>query len=147
MRALAEFSDYEGMVEAIRARVRELEIAGEAFDDYAGLPTGYLSKLIGIKPVRRISHVSMGPLFDALGVYCVMIEKPEGTERIKKRLRPRNQSFVRSGLRIVLTSRLLKRNGRKGGQARWQAIEKKLTPAQRSRVMRVLAQRRWRNQP
>src|SRR6516164_2701423 len=107
MRTLAEFSDYDGMVEAIRARVKELAIAGEAFDEFDGLPTGYLSKLIGLRPVRRISHVSMGPLFDALGVYCLMIENPAGTARIKKRLRPRNGSFVRSGLRIVFTSRLL----------------------------------------
>src|SRR5215472_3568312 len=134
MRALAEFSDYNGMLEAIRARVKELDVAGEAFDQYAGLPTGYLSKLIGAVPVRRISHVSMGPLFDALGVYCVMLENPAGTARIKKRLRPRNKSFVRSRLRMVFTNRLLQRNGRKGGQARWKNVEDKLTPEQRSEI-------------
>jgi hypothetical protein len=142
MRTLASFSDYEGMVEAIRSRVKELEIAGEAFDDYAGLPTGYLSKLIGTRPVRRISHVSMGPLFAALGVTCLMLEDPVATALLKKRLAPRNASFVRGNTtHFVLTERVLKRWQKRGRKNRW----KKLTAEQRSAIMRAVAQRRWRS--
>jgi hypothetical protein len=47
----------------------ELQVNGERFDEFAGLPKGYLSKLIGVKPVRRVANVSMGPLFNALGIY------------------------------------------------------------------------------
>jgi len=53
-RIVATFNSYAGMLEAIRARVNELQINGERFDEYAGLPGGYLSKLIGAKPVRKI---------------------------------------------------------------------------------------------
>jgi hypothetical protein len=141
-RTLAEFSDYAGMINAIRDRVRELEIHGEAFDEYAGLPEGYLSKLIGTNPIRRIGMTSLGPLFTALGVTCVMIENTAGTARLKKRLRPRNGSFVRSGTtHFILTSRELRRRQKNGRKNRWE----KLSPEQRSEVMRVLAERRWRS--
>ena len=53
-RVLAEFTDYDGMLAAIRNRVEELQINGQWFDEFAGLPIGYLSKLIGVRPVRRI---------------------------------------------------------------------------------------------
>lgn len=139
-RELAEFHDYAGMVEAIRARVRELAVAGEAFDEYAGLPIGYLSKLIGTRPVRRIAHTSMGPLFDALGVYCVLVENPAGTARLRKRLGRRNGSFVRGNTtHFVLTGRVLARWQKRGRKNRWD----KLTKEQRSIIMRELAKRRW----
>ena len=51
-RVVAEFSDYAGMLEALRRRVNELALNGERFDEYAGLPRGYLSKLVRAKPVR-----------------------------------------------------------------------------------------------
>jgi hypothetical protein len=38
-RVVAEFSDYAGMLEAIRARVSELQIHGERFDSFAGCLT------------------------------------------------------------------------------------------------------------
>jgi hypothetical protein len=139
MRELAQFSDYEGMLDAIRARVQELEINGEAFDEFAGLPEGYLSKLICANPIRRIGMLSMGPLFTALGVTLVMIEDPETTERLKMRLKPRNKSFVRSAPRIVFTKRFLKQIGNRGRTNRWQKLSKK----QRSSLMRALARRRW----
>jgi hypothetical protein len=56
------------MLDGIRGRVAELAINGERFDEFAGLPRGYLSKLIGANPTRRIAATSMGPLFAALGL-------------------------------------------------------------------------------
>lgn len=95
-RTLGTFTDYDGMLAAVRARVRELQVKGEEFDQYAGLPSGYLSKLIGERPVRRIGMTSMGPLLNALGVVCVLVEDPSATARLKNRLQPRNGSFVRA---------------------------------------------------
>ena len=138
-RVIGEFTSYDQMLDIVRRRVSELAVNGERFDEFAGLPRGYLSKLIGIRPIRKIAMTSMGPLFSALAIRCVMIEDPVALARLKSRLKPRNPSYVRSGLRIVLTNRFLQSNGRKGGQARWQ----QLTPQQRSSIMRTLAQRRW----
>jgi len=135
-RLIAEFSDYAGMLEAIRARVNELSINGERFDAFAGLPRGYLSKLIGINPVRRIHSVSMGPLFSALGIKCVMYEVPETTARLHRRLQPRNNSYSRRTELYVrpLTPRQWARIQQIGRQARW----KRLTKKQRSEIMRMV---------
>ena len=142
-RVIATFGSYDGMLDAIRARVKDLQIHGQRFDEFAGLPTGYLSKLIGPRPVRRISHVSMGPLFAALGVTCVMLEDPEGTERLKNQVKPRNPSFVRAipaDACMVLTPRMLQRIRRLGGQARMA----QLTAKERSELARKAALARWR---
>jgi len=139
-RIIGEFADYSGMLEALRSRVEELQIQGERFDSFAGLPDGYLSKLIGVRPVRRIGMTSLGPLFDALGIYCIVVENPAATARLKNRIRPRNNAYMRSTPRIVLTQRFFKKIGRRGAQMRWQ----RLTQAQRARIMRAVALKRWR---
>ena len=54
----------------------------------------------------------------ALGLRCLFVGDPEGTERLKSRVLPRNQSYVRGAPSIVLTLRFFKRIGRKGAQAR-----------------------------
>jgi hypothetical protein len=118
-----------------------LQIQGEAFDDFAGLPRGYLSKLVGTRPQRRIAHVSMGPLLAGLGVICRMIEDPAATARLKQRLRPRNGSFVRTTYTVNgITNRKWARIQALGRKARWS----KMTPAQRSKVARQLNVFRWR---
>jgi hypothetical protein len=140
LREIAKFSDYDGLLAAIRIRVRELQIKGEAFDEFAGLPDGYLSKLIGEQPVRRIGMTSMGPLFDALGIYCLVIVDPAATARLKLRVRPRNGSFVRATYTLrAVTDRQWRRIQKLGRAARWQ----KLSKEQRSEIMREVALRRW----
>jgi hypothetical protein len=135
-RILAEFTDYPGMLAAIRARVDELSVNGERFDEFAGLPRGYLSKLIGANPIRRISMISMGPLFGALGIYCVMYEDANATARLRRRLRPRNNSYSRrsDATSLVFTRRFMQKIGRKGAHQRWQ----KLSKQQRSEIMRAV---------
>ena len=134
-RVVAEFSDYPGLLAAIRTRVAELQINGERFDHFAGLPDGYLSKLIGANPVRRIGMTSMGPLFDALGISAVLIENGDYTKRLRNRLKPNNQSFRRVVYTLhTLTDRKWARIQKIGRQARW----KRLTKRQRSEIMRMV---------
>src|SRR5215468_7623680 len=95
-RVIADVSSYEQMLAALRARVNELQINGERFDEYAGLPRGYLSKLVGAKPIRRLGMVSFEPVLAALGLRLLVIEDNAATERLKNKLPPRNQSYVRS---------------------------------------------------
>jgi hypothetical protein len=137
-RMLAEFTSYDEMLAAVRARVAELNINGERFDEYCGLPKGYLSKLIGVSPIRRIGMTSMAPLFNALGIYCVMFEDPEATLRLQKRLAPRNESYARRVSLYVngITDRKWSRIQKLGRAARW----KKLTKAERSAIMRAVRQ-------
>jgi hypothetical protein len=139
---LAQFYDYDGLLNAIRNRVNQLAINGERFDEFAGLPRGYLSKLIGVHPIRKIAMTSMGPLFSALGIYCVIYEDPIATQRLHRRLKPRQQAFVRATYtHLTITDRQWSKIQKLGRAARW----RKLSKTQRSTIMRALADRRWRS--
>jgi hypothetical protein len=138
-RIVATFDNYFGMIEGIRARIAELQVTGEEF---AGLPKGYLSKLIGVRPQRRIHMLAMGPIFGALGIYCVMFEDAEATARLRARLRPRNNSYSRrsAATYMTLTTRFMQKIGRRGAQARVDNSTKE----QRQEWARQAAIARWR---
>jgi hypothetical protein len=138
-RIVATFDSYAGMLEAIRARVNELQVNGERLDEYVGLPRGYYSKLAGANPIRRLGMTSFAPILNGLGLKCQFIEDPEATERLKSRVPPRNQSYVRSALSIVMTRRFLQKIGRLGGQRR-----RKMPAALRKELARKAALARWR---
>jgi hypothetical protein len=117
LRVLADVNSYEQMLDALRRRVTELEVNGEAFDQYAGLPRGYLSKLIGARPVRRLGMTSFTPVLAGLGLRLLVVEDQEATARLKSGLRPRQAQYVRSGaVHVTLTTRFLQKIGRKGGE-------------------------------
>jgi hypothetical protein len=140
-RVIATFGSYAEMLEAIRERVNELQINGERFDEYAGLPRGYYSKLAGAKPIRRLGMTSFAPVLNGLGLKCQFIEDQEATERLKNRLPPRNGSYVRSAAwQVTLTRRFLQKIGRLGGKANMA----RLTPKQRSELGKRGANARWR---
>jgi len=117
-RVLADVSSYEQMLAALRSRINELQINGERFDEYAGLPRGYLSKLVGARPIRRLGMTSFEPVLAGLGLRLLVIEDPKATQRLKSRVPPRNGSYVRAAPSIILTVRFFQRIGRLGAQAR-----------------------------
>ena len=117
-RVVATFDSYAGMLEAIRARVNELQVTGTALDQYIGLPFGYYSKIAGARPIRRLGMTSLAPVINGLGLKCQFVEDQEATERLKSRVPIRNGSYVRSAPSIVFTVRFYKRIGRMGAQAR-----------------------------
>ena len=137
---IADVSSYEQMLEALRQRVNELQINGERFDEYAGLPRGYLSKLVGANPVRRLGMTSFEPVLSALGLRCLFIEDEAATKRLRERLPPRNPAYVRGTPSIVLTLRFFQRIGRLGAQARINNS----TAEQRRKWARRAAIARWR---
>ena len=139
-RVIAEVNSYGQMLAALRARVNELQINGERFDEYAGLPRGYLSKLIGAKPIRRLGMTSFAPVLAGLGLRLLIIEDQEATERLKNRLPPRNQSFVRSvAVHTNLTTRYLRKIGAKGGENSRKYLGKRLV----KQLARKAAAARW----
>jgi len=139
-RVIADVRSYAEMLAALRARVAELQVNGERFDEYAGLPRGYLSKLVGANPVRRLGMTSFQAVLAGLGLRLLVIEDPAATERLKNKLLPRNSSYVRGvTTHWTLTDKIWRRRQNNGRKIRWE----KLTKEQRSEVMRVLAKRRW----
>jgi hypothetical protein len=139
---VGEFVEYSEFMQAIRNRVTALGIHGTRFDNLAGWPEGYLSKLVCAHPVRRVGIQSMGILLSTIGVKGLLVEDPRGTERLR-RLQPRNLSYVRTmpaSAGMILTARMLKRIRRLGGQARMA----RLTPKERSKLAKKAAAARWR---
>ena len=140
-RVLADVSSYEEMLAALRSRVTELQICGERFDEFAGLPRGYLSKLIGAHPIRKLGMSSFQPVLAGLGLRLLVIEDLQATERLRSRLRPRNGSYVRAdATHVTLTFRFMQKIGRLGAKAR---IDNS-TKAQRQEWARNAAFARWR---
>ena len=139
-RIVATFDSYAGMLDAIRARVNELQVSGERLDEYVGLPRGYYSKVAGAKPIRRLAMTSLAPILNGLGLKCQFIEDPMGTEHLKNCVAPRNSSYVRGAPSIVLTVRHFKKIGRKGAQARVDNSTKE----QRQEWAKKAAAARWR---
>jgi hypothetical protein len=131
------------MLDAIRERVNELRPHLESLDAHCGLATGYTSKLISMRPVRRLGQVSWGPLITGLGLRCQFIENPETTALLRSRVRQSNPSYQRTmpaAASLVFTPRMLKRIRRLGGQARMA----QLTAKERSALARKAALARWR---
>jgi hypothetical protein len=139
-RVIADVSSYEQMLAALRSRFNELQINGENFDEYSGLPRGYLSKLIGAKPVRRLGMISFAPVLAGLGLRVLLVVDEEATRRLKDHLPPRNGSYVRSvAVHGHLTTRFLQKIGRKGGENSRVNLGKRL----RKQLARKAANARW----
>ena len=139
-RVIGEFSDYNEMISALRARAAELNLSGETIDTVSGLASRYASKLLGPTQIRRLGVVSLGPFFGALAVRGVLVEDKAAVVRLRSRTAPRNESYVRSAPSIILTVRFFKKIGRLGAQAR---IDNS-TKAQRREWARKAAIARWR---
>jgi hypothetical protein len=136
---LGRFADYPAMLALIRGRVDELQVNSSRFDDFAGLPQGYLSKLIRPQPTRRIGYLSMGPLFAALGIYCIMVEDDAATARLKTGIEPNNTQFRRTTKFLVtrrrpISARQWRFIQKLGRQARWKKIGKR----ERRAIMRAV---------
>ena len=88
-RQLAFVKDYSGLMDALRARVRELKVTHATIDDVAGLQINYVGKILAPVPLRAIGPVSLGPLLQSLGLKLVVMEDLTALQRIEKRLTKR----------------------------------------------------------
>jgi hypothetical protein len=149
-RIIAEFRDYPGMLDALRARALELKLCVSDDENLAlmGLPSNYISKLLRPKPVRRIGPHSLGPILGGFGVKLVMVEDVAAMARLRmlsdkygKALKTRNGNLVRAdSTHVVFSWQFMRKIRRKGGLAR----AAKLTARQRSDSARNAAMARWR---
>jgi hypothetical protein len=149
-RIIAEFCDYEGLIEALRLRARELKIAISDDGNLAlmGLPSNYLSKLLRSKPVKRLGPTSMGPVLGGFAVKLIMVEDEKALLRLKmlslkygKALKTRNERLVRAKAKHPIhTPRKLVEVSRLGGFAR----RRSMTPREREAAARWAATMRWR---
>jgi hypothetical protein len=94
---LAEVRDYDGLLEALRARRDALDISHECIDAVSGVQSGYTSKLLCKPPIKGLGRMSLGALLGALGLKLLVVEDVEQLERVRPRLVPRYTSMTRPG--------------------------------------------------
>jgi hypothetical protein len=136
-RVIAEFSNYDEMINGLRLRANELNVSGEQLDAYSGLPSKYAQKLLGLNQIRRLGAISLGPF---LGALCVKGQFVEDKPHRGGQTTPRKSEFVRSvAVHGHLTTRFLRKIGKKGGENSRKYLGKRLV----KQLARRAANARW----
>jgi len=145
-KGLGVITTYEDLLNVLRARAleRQITVGGEDTSEVSGLPIGYVQKLIGPRPVRRIGMTSLGPILGVLGLKLIAIEDAEAVRRIGNRLKKRDERLVRAGLRagslqVTFSSRAIRKIRSDGGKARME----KLGEEGRKEFSRLGNETRW----
>jgi hypothetical protein len=140
-----EVDDLVAMRRALRHLVQASPMSTATLERLAGLPAGYISKVLNERPLRGLTGNTIFLLTAVLGRKVVLIADPAAEARVKahhayvvctvnqRRFGQRDAE----GLRIL--ARLAKETGKIGGLA----CMKKMTPLQRSRSARRAAKARW----
>ena len=141
-RIVAEFSDYNELITALRLRAAELNLSGEQCDLLSGLPARYSQKLLGPNQIRRLGAISLGPFLGALAVRGLLVEDSVALEKLRRQTKPRRNEYVRSAVTLVTLRREFMREiGRLGARAR---VDNS-TPAQRRKWARAAIKTRFEN--
>jgi hypothetical protein len=138
------------LLQAIRNRISELNTTHQAVESLAGLQNGYLTKVIGSPPPKRMSLWLAFLLLEAIGLELRISVAPDFAERYKHRLDKRKVVrtkavskqaglFGRQALEAMPPDMRLVRN-RRGGRNRM----RRMTPEQRSAFGKAAAKARWR---
>jgi hypothetical protein len=141
---VGEFSDYNELITALRARAAALNLSGETIDAVSGLPQRYAAKLLGPSQIRRLGATSLGPFLGALAVRCLIVEDKAALAKLRSRTAPRMAQYARPGMRagsvqILLTDRFMKKIRKKGGENSRKYLGKRLV----KQLARKAAAARW----
>ncbi|MGY8705122.1 hypothetical protein RAD16_05185 [Bradyrhizobium sp. 18BD] len=91
--------DYDGLRDAVRARVDQLNITRKCLDEVAGLPAGFSGKLLArgqAKDVKRFGLISLGLVLQATGLRLLLVDDREALARVEPMYEPRVANQVRS---------------------------------------------------
>jgi len=141
-RALATVTNYDELIEALRARMREINITNATLENIAGLPDGYLAKVVGKGRTKNLGPMSFEMIVQGLGLKLAVFEDHAATEKMRPRWAQRKKSLpllpmARTPPRA--TWLFTSRSGRKAAKAR----AEKLSPAERSAIGLHAIQVRW----
>lgn len=135
-----EARDYEGLLDGLRARIEQLNVAGETLDQISGLARGHAHKLVGVRPVKTLGLKSLGDMLGALGLRIVLEHDQDAFDLVAGRLKRRADYQIRRALRIMVTAQYLRGIGKVGAEAG----HAKRTPEQRKSHATRLVNIRWR---
>jgi hypothetical protein len=145
---------YRGLVEALRARVNELQAVYE-FDPVAGLPPQYSPEVIlGPKGGRSLASINLGSLLAVLGLEIQLVIDEENFAKIRPRLEQRQWHATAKPKNVDADKLTALRAYLKGcssrsdwGRALRACATANQSPAQRSRLARNAARARWARRP
>jgi hypothetical protein len=144
MQELATVTDYNGLIEALKARQAEIGITNATLEALTGLQPGYVGTLFGSSRGRSLGGTSFGLLLGGLAVKMIIVVDLDAARRMEKRWEQRERPLMLNGaqhklIEIKFTRRHMKKIAKKSRAARME----KMTPAQRRRVARKAAKSRW----
>lgn len=138
---IAEFSDWEGMRQALRTRWQQTGESSAHLSEFMGLPDDFLGKLLSINPERNITKHTLGTIMSGLRVKAVLVIDEEAVKRFENRTKQSNRNLIRvTHTHYTMTSKKWASIRKQGPKARMA----KLTPEERSKLMRKVAKARWR---
>jgi hypothetical protein len=94
LRPLAVVCDYAQLHAALRRPAEEIGISRVEIDRLAGLADGHASKLLSPVPIKKLGHISLGPILSVLGLKIALIEDPEAVARTIRMAEPRQECHV-----------------------------------------------------
>jgi hypothetical protein len=116
---IASFSEYKGLLAALRKCREERQISFETLDGIANAPSGYFSKVMAPRSQRSITTRAMLSAMFGLGVKFLVVDDPDTLQQINGLMKKRDEKVVRNGaVTFTVSRRFYSEIGRKGAQAR-----------------------------
>jgi hypothetical protein len=144
-RRLGEICDYDGLIAAIRARMRELGVTNETIDAITGLQSGYVGKLLAPSRIKKLGVMSFGVMMQSLGLKLIVVEDAKTTEKMRPRWTQREKALPLLAIARMpprATWLFTKRSGRSAAKLRAEKL-----PAERRHEIALNATTvRWRRE-
>jgi hypothetical protein len=110
-----EVVDHDTLIEAVRARIREIGITYETLDAM-GFARGHVGKIMAPRRTRNtrgIGRLTFGLLLQFTGMKLIAVEDPETTEKYRPHWKKRVQALPQSQRRRPRMSRLVRCRSRR----------------------------------
>jgi hypothetical protein len=145
--AVGGFSDYDGLVEALRARVADVGLSYRILEELAGMPEGGVAKYLADVRVRRLSIESLLQITEAIGVRAIFVTDETLLRKMRPLYEKRDDTRVHARRRAPLGPITLRRvmspvaaeMGKRGAASR----NARLGPELRRKLAQAAARARW----
>lgn len=144
-RHIADVMDYGTLVDAFRARQRELGLTVDTIDRLGGFTPGHTGKLLGEAHVKKFGWLTLWLMMEVLGLKLIMVEDLAAVARMEGRWERRTRPLRDDAhaISMALMERVKPAINKQIG-ARLSEHRKKIPPAKRSSIARRAARARWR---
>jgi hypothetical protein len=141
------FTDYDGLIEALRERAASIGLSYAMIDCLSEFSEGGTGKYLSDARVRHLSVASLLKITETLGVRSLLYIDPELTARMRPMWEKRHELKAHARRRAPLGATTLRRVtpavlselGKRGAAAR----NAKLTPERRHALAQAAAKARW----